>query len=247
MDKPIIGVVAPRFSNDSNAFNNFTHIVDNFPRRILEAGGIPVGICFPGGQYYEDVLNLCDGFLFQGGPIIEAPQINTIGYAISHDKPVLGVCLGMQTMAGYEWVYNDLLNGYFDPDKISTLFKIDDEVNFIEKRPGHNELDPFINKEISKSKHAVLLDPDSRLVNIFKDNYLEVPSLHNWSVKDELFTNSKVFKVTGRSLDGTIEVLESIDPNLWLVGVQFHPELEDQNIGIFNELIQKSKVKKLTR
>ena len=236
MGKPIIGVIAPRFEDKERAFQNYTRIVDNFPKRVLEAGGIPIGICFPGGKFNTDVLDLCDGFLFQGGPSTEAARILAVDYAIKHKKPILGICLGMQTMAGYEWAFKNM-----GLDNIEKNYTVASEIYFMEDKEGHNKLDPFYNKDIEKSYHEIFLDKDSLLAQIFHTDVLNMPSIHNSVVKDEIFEDGQFFKVTGRDKNGIIEVIESLNPDHWMIGVQFHPELEEQNKILFEKFIQQAK------
>lgn len=241
--KPIIGIIAPRFTGEDNPFNDYTRFVDNFPKRIVEAGGIPIGILFPDNKFNIDTLDLCDGFLFQGGPTIYSSQINTVHYALQKNKPILGICLGFQTMLGYEWVRDEFGDNIPTYEEIESFFKPEDEVNFIEKKQGHDNLNPFYLSKLEKSKHEILLDKNSILAKIFECTYLNMPSLHTWSGEDRILTENKphIFKVVGRSSDGNMEAIESTNPNWWAVGVQFHPELEDKNMKLFKTLINKAK------
>lgn len=242
MEKPIIGMISPRTTEEDRPFNNYTKFINTYPKRIIEAGGIPIGLVFPDGKFEIEAAELCDGFVLQGGPIIESSQINMIKYAIDKKKPILGICLGMQTMAGYNWVYNELgnTNTY---KEIENFFKPEYEDYFLERREGHNELDPFILSQIEKSKHDILLDKKSRLYELYKTNIISEPSLHGFVVKDNALNNSKLFKVTGKSKDGTIEVIEGLDADHFIVGVQFHPELEKQNNILFKRLVKEARKK----
>ena len=240
MSKPVIGMISPRSVEEDRPFNNYTKFVNTYPKRIIEAGGVPIGIVFPDGKFEIEEVELCDGFILQGGPILESGQINTIKYAIDKKKPMLGICLGMQTMAGYNWVNNELgdVQTY---EEIDNFFKPEHEDYFLEKREGHNELNPFYLSQIEKSKHNVTIDKDSRLYRIYEKELISVPSLHGYVVKDNAFEGSELFKVVGKSDDGTIEAIESLNPNHFMIGVQFHPELEDENNDLFKKLINEAK------
>lgn len=235
--KPIIGIIAPRRKNDIDPFENQTRFVDNFSKRVLEAGGIPIGLLFPDEKFILDELKLCDGLIIQGGPHLGSSHINVMHYAYTNKIPLLGVCLGMQTMAGYEWYRQTYPNKITYKD-IEKTFKYSFEENYLYDKEGHNELDPFIIKEIEKCKHEVIITKDSRLYKIYKQEKLNMPSLHK-SMSKELY-NGGIFKVVGR-YNGVIEAIESNDKNWWAIGVQFHPELEKENLKLFKTLIKESK------
>ena len=238
MKKPVIGILAPRRFDKKDPFECQTRFVDNFPKRIIEAGGIPFGLLFPDENFNEEEMKLCDGLVIQGGPHLGSSHLCALHYACIHKIPVLGVCLGMQTMAGYEWFRQN--NKTINYKIIAENFNYDDENYYLYDKKGHNNLDPFIIDQIDKTKHKVLIDSESIIYDIYQKNVLSVPSLHNSMVKEELLNKeSALFKVTGFSEDGVIEVLES-KSDWWCVGVQFHPELENENLKLFKELVRKS-------
>ena len=240
MEKPIIGMISPRTTEEDRPFNNYTKFINTYPTRIIEAGGIPIGLVFPSGKFEIEQAELCDGFIFQGGPIIESSQINIVKYAIDKKKPILGICLGMQTMAGYNWVYNELGNTS-TYSEIENFFKPEYEDYFLERREGHNELDPFYLSQIEKSKHNIILDKNSKLYELYNTNTINEPSLHGFVVKDNALDNSELFKIAGKSEDGTIEAIEGLDPEHFMIGVQFHPELEDYNSHLFRRLVKEAR------
>lgn len=51
---------------------------------------------FPGSD-----LSICDGFFIQGGKDIDPWFYDVIKYAINNKKPILGICLGCQTLGTY--------------------------------------------------------------------------------------------------------------------------------------------------
>lgn len=249
MEKPIIGIISSRVETEDGPFMTKTSYNETYPKRIIEAGGIPVGVIFPNNEFNTDVLDICDGFVLQGGSTIYSSNINTVHYALQKEKPILGICMGFQTMLGYEWVRSEFGDGVPTYGEISDFFRPEDEVNFIEKRAGHNNLDPFYLSKIEKSKHGVLLSKESNLARIFNSTYVEVPSVHGWCALDRVLEGNKshLFKVVGRSNDGNMEAIESTVPDWWAIGVQFHPELEEENLPLFENLVFEAKVKKLRR
>ena len=247
--KPVIGIISSRTDEADRPFMTKTSFNETYPKRIIQAGGIPIGVIFPNDEFNTDVLDVCDGFVMQGGAMIYSSNINTVHYALDKKKPILGICMGMQTMIGYEWVRREFGDIYPTYNEISNFFHPEDEVNFICKISGHDNLNPFYLSKIDKSKHEILLDNKSLLKDIFKDAYIEMPSVHNWVAKDKVMEHAdkNIFKVTGRSCDGVIEGIESNVPDWFALGVQFHPELEDKNLPIFERLVNESKIKKLRK
>lgn len=68
--------------------------------------------------------------------------------------------------------------------------------------------------------HAVTLEPGSKLQGIYGEATFEVNSWHHQSVD----TLGKGLRIVARGADGVIEATESIDPDRFLIGVQWHPE-----------------------
>lgn len=249
MNKPIIGIVSSRVEMEDRPFMTKTSYNETYPKRIIQAGGIPVGVIFPNNEFNTDILDICDGFVLQGGSTIYSSNINTVHYALQKEKPILGICMGFQTMLGYEWVRSEFGDDMPTYDEISNFFKPEDEVNFIEKKSGHDNLDPFYLSEVEKSKHGVLFSKESNLVRIFNSTYVQMPSVHGWCALDKVLEGPKrhLFKVVGRSNDGNMEAIESMISDWWATGVQFHPELEEENLPLFEKLVFEAKVKKLRK
>ena len=238
--KPIIGIIGPKKTNEERPFLNYIEFNKNIYKRISEVGGIPLGLIFPDEKFIKEEADLCDGFVIQGGVNVASPAIDIIKYAFETKKPVLGICLGMQTIAGYEWILTKLNNPSYK--EIDDYYNKELESEFLHPVKDHNKMDPFYGKDIEKTKHEISLQ-DGIVKNMFGE-IIKMPSLHNSKVDEKIIENSKNFKITGRSDDGVIEVLESTDDNYWIVGVQFHPELEKQNNKIFEELIKKANLTK---
>ena len=91
---PIIGIVTRSFFSDEN--NPISIIYKDIENAILENNGIPIGITL--NSNYKSVINLCDGIIFQGGDDFEKYDFEALKYIYDINKPVLGICLGMQLM-----------------------------------------------------------------------------------------------------------------------------------------------------
>ncbi len=109
--RPIIGITADRSDGRFRVGENYAHCVS-------KAGGIPIVLPPVLGEE-ERFLDICDGFIFSGGddPVMEQWGIEThpsttrcdsqrqefetslLSHLSKHpDKPVFGICLGMQWM-----------------------------------------------------------------------------------------------------------------------------------------------------
>lgn len=73
-------------------------------REVCEAisihGGFPIGI-YPKYDNINDIMKLCDGFILQGGTDFTDYDISLLSEIYKQDKPLLGICLGMQTIASF--------------------------------------------------------------------------------------------------------------------------------------------------
>ena len=242
MAKPIIGIISNRNEGELNRpFTRVTSFSSMVAEKIHSMDAIPFGVIFPYGIYNEEILKYCDGFVFQGGSKIELCQILAMDYVIKHNMPVLGICNGMQTMAGLEYLsqYVDLN----DPNylyKIAQLYDTIGEEGFLEKVIDHNYKDKFYIQNLGYYKHKVYFNEDSSFYDYYNSYIIDVPSLHNCACRESVFENSNIFKVSGKALDGTIEAIEAINEGQLALGVQYHIELDDFGNPIFKDLIEEA-------
>lgn len=92
--KPIIGIVARKSKSETG--KNLNIIYSDIMSSIIKSGGIPIGI----DNNLDKYLDLCDGYVFQGGDDIDINNIKYIRLLNKKNIPVLGICLGMQEMGG---------------------------------------------------------------------------------------------------------------------------------------------------
>lgn len=92
--KPIIGIITRK--SISNEKHNINIVYNDIVRAIINIGGIPIGLIL--SNNYKELIDLCDGIIFQGGDDFEIYDIEALKYIYDIDKPVLGICLGMQLM-----------------------------------------------------------------------------------------------------------------------------------------------------
>lgn len=92
--KPIIGIITRKSISEEK--HNINILYEDIVESIVSNGGIGVGIVL--NDNYKELINMCDGIVFQGGDDFEKYDMDTLKYIYEIDKPVLGICLGMQLM-----------------------------------------------------------------------------------------------------------------------------------------------------
>lgn len=231
--KPVIGILSSLKINDENKpYDNYYKIIGLYVNRIKELGGIPIGIL---SLDDIDVLNLCDGFIMPGGIKVTKDHYKLIEYVIKNNKPGLGICAGMQAMIMYDYLFNeclkekdtvnveDIYNKHVDfrKEKISILKKVNNHGGELVTEEIEST-----NSNISKSTHLININKDSILYDIYKCNIMSVISMHNYGV----YKSTNLFKVIAKSRDNVVEAIQYKDK--FIIGVQFHIELEKDNLII---------------
>lgn len=105
----IIGILGRPRCIENREITSFNKAVTD---AIVNYGHIPLGIIAPLTSINEDltetdaaklhqVLSLCDGIILQGGSDYYEYDLEALKYIHEKHIPVLGICLGMQTMGAY--------------------------------------------------------------------------------------------------------------------------------------------------
>ena len=139
---------------------------------------------------------MCDGFILPGGDTWYQLDEIVIDYAIKNDKPLLGICLGMQALS-------KVLSG-----EVSIAYD-----NTIKNNTFINHLE--INKNYA---HKVIIAKDSKLFSIIGKEHIMVNPRHSFHVP--LLDNNYI---CAKSSDGLIEGVELKDKS-FIIGIQWHPE-----------------------
>jgi putative glutamine amidotransferase len=71
-------------------------------------------------------------------------------------------------------------------------------------------------------RHAVLLEPNTRIDEIYGGGEIRVNSDHHQAVRQV----GPKLRVGALAPDGIIEAIEAVDPNWFCIGIQWHPESE---------------------
>jgi putative glutamine amidotransferase len=189
---------------------------------VLAAGGLPV-ILPPLGKEAEinAFLDRLDGLLLSGGPLDIDPRRQGLAThpavqpmterrddndrllvrrVVERQLPLLAVGLGMQQL-------NLACGGQL------YLHLPEDQPRAMPHR------DP---SSSGPHRHAVLLEPGTRMDEIYGGGEIRVNSSHHQAVAKA----GTGLRVSASAPDGVIEAIEATDPNWFCVGVQWHPESE---------------------
>jgi putative glutamine amidotransferase len=217
--RPLIGINAD-FIGAGKATCAHARLNAGYFDAVLTAGGLP--LIFPPLAREAEIdalLDLVDGVVLSGGldmdprrqqqpthaavqPMAERREENDrflVRRVIERRLPVLAVGLGMQQL-------NAASGG--------SLF-----LHLPEDQPRAL---PHFDPTGGPHRHAVLLEPDTRLDEIYGGGEIRVNSAHHQAVRQP----GARLRVSARAPDGVIEAIESVDPNWFCVGVQWHPESE---------------------
>ncbi len=231
--KPLVGVVSPAFLFEEENINlDVYRFSNNYGKRIYECGGIPVGILPYDGRVPDGVLEQFDSFVICGGTQMWPHHLQVADYAITSGKPLLGICLGMQVIHRY-FKLRDLAekHGYTgDLFEFYTQNRSDPEFTTLVKLEGHCKT--VLRGREDESKHRVNLAENSHIARLAGSNSLMAATVHNYCV----YEPSSKLTVTGYAEDGTIEAIEYGEN---VLGVQFHPEMDDTLLPLFSFLINK--------
>ena len=188
---------------------------------VAGAGGVPVVLPPIGDEGAAGaVVHSLDGLLLSGGSDLDpayygekpAPELGPtllerdafemalVGLALRRGIPVFGICRGMQ-------VLNVALGGTLYQDLPSQW-----EGDVLKHRQAIPKWQP---------SHEVEVREDSYIAEVMGRDVVKVNSYHHQGIKDL----AEGLIVTGRSMDGVVEAVESRDfSERWLLGVQWHAE-----------------------
>lgn len=215
-NKPVIGILATsNYKQTDDTFQDTYRYGNNYAKKILEMGGIPYFIPLVDEQVILESFELCDGLILPGGNRVRPYAFDTIDYFYKENKPILGICLGMQTLAMYS---------VKDEDK-KILKKIDNGVD-------HHPIE-LLRENNDTLAHKDYIKKDSILFNMLGSDEVMVNSVHRSTITEV----GRDFKISAESEDGLIEGIECSIEGKFVVGVQFHPEILPQFNCIFERFI----------
>ena len=230
--KKVVGIVpsARLFENDDLYQDQYT-FVNNYALRVAKNGGTPIGLLSEDGQLFQDALALTDAILICGGRRIFPYHFQAVQHAIEHKKPLLGICLGMQAIHSYFTVLEEAERRNH-PGSLLELYETMKKERHMFVLPVSHHWDVHITRgHEADAKHEVCLTPDSNLRRRLGQDVIWGATMHNYQVN----APSRYLQIAGRARDGTIEAVEYADH---VIGVQFHPEVDDTLDALFRFLTE---------
>ena len=213
MKQPIIGIT-PLVDEKRESL----WMLPGYMDAVARAGGLPIMLPLTADDAALDALvSLCDGLLITGGQDVapsiygespindtvlpnadrDAMELPLLRKALAADKPILGICRGLQFI-------NAVLGG--------TLYQ-----DLPVQHPSdiaHEMSTPY-----DRSAHEVELEEDSPLYALLGKKRMGVNTLHHQAVKDL----APILRNMATSTDGLVEAFWMPDKRfVW--AVQWHPE-----------------------
>ena len=223
MRKVVIGILGTsEYMKTNNAFYDCYKYGNNYIKKIVENAAIPLLIPYVDENIIEDTLDMCDGLLLPGGRYIREVNFKVIDYFYKRKKPILGICMGMQTLAMYSVNIEN------------TNYKR--IIKDIDTGTDHWPIE-ILRDNVTDLAHIDYLDADGILYKILGKKMIMVNSLHHHTVSEV----GSIFKVIARSEDGLIEGIEYDGDDRFILGIQFHPEVLPQYNDIFKTFINRCK------
>ena len=214
--------------------------VDNYVNSIKEYNGNPIiispnqkdsveelvfdGLMLTGGgdispSLYSQRMKSSDDNLCFGTSIErDTVEFNLVKKALSDNKPILGICRGMQ-----------LLNVYFGGTLIQNvdLLHFENMYKFRNNTIGQGNFDAQKYKEIESDFHHIFITLGSIFATILgSGGLLKVNSRHHQGISHKEL--APIFTASAYSIeDGIIEAYENKEHSI--LGVQFHPERKKEH------------------
>lgn len=238
-NKPIIGI--PLDFEESGSFSKrpYYALRHHYFDAIRLCGGIPVGLPLD-IESIDDHLELCDGFFLPGGtypfehnwyhnspqstpplpPNSRRTYDQTLTPLLYKQKiPTLGICAGMQVMAG-------ILGGKFYRDVSKEL---PTNVDHLNGKPAEEEA------------HDIKITAETLLYKLIQKEHISVNTAH----REALVSCPENVSLCATSPDGVIEAI-SWDNHPFGLGVQWHPEFflkdaDNPHMRLFKAFIQAAK------
>ncbi len=232
--KKVVGLVPASMTLETNerCMQDYYRLGNNYIKRVVEAGGIPVGLAPSDNWVTEEALDLCDAFLVQGGNEFYPYHFQMIHHAVTHGKKYLGICLGEQLIYVYFELKRRVEERGFEGDLVTAicdyLKELGSDFSLQKAVPNHYSEGVARGKE-DDAKHDVEIVKGTLLHSVLKRDTMRIATYHKLSTPPEQTIVTINAWSTGG--DGVVEGTEYGDN---ILGVQGHPEID----GLLPELFE---------
>lgn len=229
----IIGVVpASELGNpEKSNFSDQYRVLNNYAKRTLEAGGIPVAVTPVDNWVPEEALKLYDGYIVQGGAEFYPYHFQIMHDAVVNHKRYLGICLGEQLIYTYFALRKMVEEQGYEGDLVKAICDLREQkgadFSVLEKVPDHRYTAGLRGYE-DEGKHDVNVVPGTILHRLVGRDTIRAASHHDLDVPP----GQDLVTINAWSAKGD-HVVEGCEYGDNFLGVQFHPEVDDLLPEIF--------------
>lgn len=183
--KPIIGIIGRVGKNNKY----YIKTNDEYRVAVVNSGGIPIMIMplykesidkikpFSNNDpklEFNEIINICDGFIFPGGDKWYGYEYSLYLEILKQNKPILGICLGMQMMANLHNcsdLTKKILNHNSNENYVHSIFLKD---SILKKILKINEL------KVNSRHNSAITKCDNLLISSYSsDNIIESIEMPN--------------------------------------------------------------------
>lgn len=240
--RPVIGITM-RYEPETERF----YVARAYSEAVEAAGGVPMHISLiPHESYIKAALAVCDGLLLTGSasdvdplrygrephthlgavhPLRDETDLYALAEAEQLEMPVLAICFGIQSL-------NVARGGTLIQDINSQ------HTGAIKHEQGSPR---------GRRSHRVRFEADSQLARFAGGASALVNSHHHQAIE----MVGRNLRATAWATDGIIEAVEDTRAGRWVLGVQWHPEIEWAGdalaSGLFAELISHAEKNQVER
>jgi putative glutamine amidotransferase len=226
---------------------NYYEVRETYPEAIYAAGGTPVMLpLIPEADYINAIMEKVDAVCLTGsindvdplrygqepkpklGPVVpkrDETDAMLIDFAEQRDLPLLAICFGIQSL---------------NVHRGGTL--IQDLESEVKGSLKHMQGDLFYRRS-----HSINITEGSLLADLAESNRALVNSHHHQAID----IVGKNLEPIAWAADGVIEAVIDIRPERFVLGVQWHPEVDWQNDSlsqaIFNHFIDYARARHFAR
>lgn len=222
----IVGIVPtypPGAPGESNMLDYYK-LGNNYTKQLTRSGCIPICLAPADNWLTQEALELCDGFLVQGGSCFKPYHFQVIHHAVCTGKRYLGICLGQQLIYVYFELRRRVEEAGFRGDLVQAMWQYlqaQGKGFSLQRRvPGHySELPPRGCED--QAKHEVNIVPGTLLHRVVGQDTIRIASFHHCNTP----LGQSLVTVNAWSALGD-EVIEGTEHGGNILGIQGHPEVD---------------------